>query len=599
MSSVARLLVYRLGLKTGLNPVRRLQAVIPVGQFFRADSETTCKWAYCGEWRDGIKYFGWSRAPLGNKFPDWHVNSFNGVRSDHATKPWSEIPDFNPELGDIKTVWEASRWDWVLHFALDAKAGDCKAIDRLNAWLTDWLSSNPPYYGVNWKCGQEASIRVMHLAMASVIQDQAKNPFPSLLELVRLHLQRIAPTIQYAIAQNNNHGTSEAAALFIGGTWLEKMGGDRSARKWASMGRKWLENRIGKLVETDGSFSQYSVNYHRVMLDTLSMAEVWRRCLELPPFSKNFIGRARSAVNWLAAFVDTETGDTPNMGANDGARLLPISQTDHRDCRPAVQMASVLFSGKTIYPSGPWNEPLQSLGIAIPSREVPRTEQSCVFDKGGYAILQKGAARVYLRYPRFRFRPSHADALHVDLWLGSRNLLRDSGSFSYADDRWSGYFSGTASHNTIQFDGRDQMPRLGRFLFGEWLRSRNVGPLEDTDDRTRFAAAYRDWLGAQHERQVNLSTGRLLVMDRVEGFNSSAVLRWRLAPGEWRLDGNTLSSSGLRLQVTANVEIKRIVLVNGKESRYYHRLDSIPVLEVEITTSGEIVTTVEWGERIQ
>ena len=453
--------------------------------------------------------------------------------------------------------------------------------------------------GANWKCGQEASIRVLHLAMASVIQDQAQSPLPSLLELVRLHLQRIAPTIQYAIAQDNNHGTSEAAALFIGGTWLEKMGNDRSARKWAAMGRKWLENRITTLVETDGSFSQYSVNYHRVMLDTLSMAEVWRRCMELPPFSKAFLARARSAVGWLASFVDTETGDTPNMGANDGARLLPISQTDHRDCRPAVQIASVLFSGKTIYRNGPWNEPLQSLGISIPSREDPGTAKSRVFDRGGYAILYRGSARVYMRYPRFRFRPSHADALHVDLWLGSWNLLRDSGSFSYADDRWSEYFSGTASHNTIQFDGRNQMPRLGRFLFGEWLRSRNVGPLEDTDDRTCFAATYRDWLGAQHERQVNLSADRLLVLDRVEGFKSFAVLRWRLAPGEWRLDGNTLSSSGLRLQVTANVEIKRIALVKGKESRYYHRLDSIPVLEVEIATSGEIVTTVEWGERFQ
>jgi hypothetical protein len=32
------------------------------------------------------------------------------------------------------------------------------------------------------------------------------------------------------------------------------------------------------------------------------------------------------------------------------------------------------------------------------------------------------------------------------------------------------YFAGTASHNTIQFDDRDQMPRVSRFLFGDWLK---------------------------------------------------------------------------------------------------------------------------------
>jgi len=36
-----------------------------------------------------------------------------------------------------------------------------------------------------------------------------------------------------------------------------------------------------------------------------------------------------------------------------------------------------------------------------------------------------------LRYPRFRFRPSHADVLHVDLWVDAVNVLRDGGTFSY------------------------------------------------------------------------------------------------------------------------------------------------------------------------
>lgn len=46
-----------------------------------------------------------------------------------------------------------------------------------------------------------------------------------------------------------------------------------------------------------------------------------------------------------------------------------------------------------------------------------------------------------LRYPRFRFRPSQADALHLDLWLEGRNLLRDAGTYSYnTESAWLSYF---------------------------------------------------------------------------------------------------------------------------------------------------------------
>ena len=45
-----------------------------------------------------------------------------------------EIPDFDPSVGDIKGIWEASRFDWVVWFALRDLAGDDRAVseDRLD-----------------------------------------------------------------------------------------------------------------------------------------------------------------------------------------------------------------------------------------------------------------------------------------------------------------------------------------------------------------------------------------------------------------------------------------------------------------------------------
>ena len=116
--------------------------------------------------------------------------------------------------------------------------------------------------------------------------------------------------------------------------------------------------------------------------------------------------------------------------------------------------------------------------------------KSRTFDDGGYHVLRAGPALGVLRYPRFRFRPSQADALHFDLWLGDRNLLRDAGTFSYNDpEAREDFFAGTAAHNTVQFDDRDQMPRLGRFLFADWLKARGVEPVHQANGGIEAAAS--------------------------------------------------------------------------------------------------------------
>lgn len=596
LPSLGRVLLYRAGIMAGFNPVRRLTAVSPKGPFFHSSklqlADCTATSAWCG----AASLFGYWTVQLSDEAPpDWHRNLLNGRSIKSPERSWWQIPDFDPETGDIKVIWEASRFDWVLAFAQRMAAGDAKALDQMNQWLSDWCDKNPPYCGPNWKCGQEASIRIMHLAMASLLTGQHTASAGALLDLIRVHLQRIAPTISYAMAQDNNHGTSEAAALFIGGSWLARHG-VKEGQRWMRLGRRWLENRAARLIGSDGSFSQYSLNYHRVMLDTFSMVEVWRKCLELPRFSERWYSRVLAATDWLYAMINSYNGDGPNVGANDGARLLQLTDTDYRDYRPAVQLAMALFGGARAYEcEGSWNQPLYWLGLDVPER-VSSRPATHVFDEGGFAVLRRGQAMTMLRYPRFRFRPSQADALHVDLWLGDRNLLRDAGTYSYnTDAQWLNYFPGTASHNTVQFDDRDQMPRLSRFLFGNWLKTSYLEPLRECDDSTSFAAGYRDGWGAAHKRHIQLMEHCLKITDHVEGFQRKAVLRWRLEPGDWSIEGNIVTDGKHRLEIGAMIPIARLELTLGWESRYYLQKEQVPVLEVEVHQSGVLTTEYHWN----
>jgi len=426
--------------------------------------------------------------------------------------------------------------------------------------------------------------------------DTHRQPSLGLVDLIAVHCRRILPTIGYAVAQNNNHGTSEAAALFIGGAWLASPAGDaglrKKARRWCDIGRHWLEDRVNSLVEEDGSFSQYSVNYHRVFIDTLCQVELWRQELEEDPFSDQYLSRCCAAVNWLAEITDPETGDAPNIGANDGAHLYDLSSAQYRDFRSSVQLGSVLFRNSLVYDEGICDDPLKWLGISDLKMDRVKPTGDIVFPDGGYVVLRCDESRGFVRFANFRFRPSHADCLHFDFWHKGENILRDGGTYSYnTDPEWLDYFSGTRSHNTVQFDGRNQMPRLSRFLFGDWLKMTEVSELSKKNGVTCWSGAYRDRQGCHHRRIVETREKEWRIIDEIGGFENNAVLRWRLKPGEWFLSGNVCEGSGVKIEICSDKTIRRLELVKGWESRHYLKKTELPVLEIEVGSKVTKIVT--------
>jgi hypothetical protein len=592
LKSVLRVAQYRIGIRLGINPVLNLQEEHVTGPFFATNAFSPTGLLASSKWVDKAHYFGWAEFPIAGIAPDWHLNPFTGKRVD-ATEHWSKLPDFS-DAGDIKIIWEPSRFDWIINNAERAREGDTASLERINIWLADWTEKNPAYRGPNWKCGQEASIRVMHLVVAAIILEQVKNPLPALAKLIDIHLRRIAPTLSYAVGQDNNHGTSEAAALFIGGSWLKSLGHLQGA-KWADMGRNVLEERVKALVAPDGTFSQYSMVYQRVLIDTLIIAERWRRALDIPVFSALFQKRAAMATRWLYTFMDADNGDVPNMGANDGASLLSLCDTNFRDFRPSVQMASALFCNARAYPqTANIDVPAHRLGIALPE-ECMTKRKSMVFSDGGFAAFNHGSIWGYLRFPRFDFRPSQADALHFDLWHGGKALLYDAGSFSYAaDPETYAYFSGTKGHNTIMFDGSDQMSRLGRFLYADWLKTDGNPELLENDSEDSITAAYRSRSGIRHNRTIQMKPQSVTVTDTVSGFKKYAIMRWRLPEAAWSVQENEVRSANFVLKFEASMAIERAEIVTGSHSTHYLSKEDCTVLEIEVRAPGTITTFFEW-----
>lgn len=609
VGNVARVGVYRLGLKCGLHPAIRAVGLNCLPPFFNASAGRSTSSPFSEldlnpDWLHQGCWFGKHRFAIDDSPPDWFQSPFTAKRVSNPNRPWWKIQDFDVELGDIKEIWELSRFDWVIAMAQHAVGSTShnnpeiqqRSIERLNAWLENWARLNPCYQGPNWKCGQEASIRVLHLILAAHFLDQLNQPTAGLVNLIESHLRRIAPTISYAVGQSNNHATSEAAALFIGGDWLARQG--RSVGTgWSRAGRHWLDNRARRLIGDDGTFSQYSVNYHRLMLDTYSLARWWQLRFKLAPFEDRTQRQLGGAIDWLALMVDPETGDAPNLGPNDGANLLPLTSADYRDYRPAVNLASFLWRNRLVFKDARSLDHLRwlSLDPSLAKSTFQPPDRSNLLGRNGFCVLGNSNWKAVLRYPDDRFRPSQADALHVDFWADGVIVLRDAGSYSYfLDDKSTPDFKGTSAHNTVQFDQRDQMPYLSRFLYGQWLTTERWSAPQFQNGLWSVAAGYTDSWGASHCRSIQLTDRELVVEDQIAGFKKLATLRWRLNPADWSMTFSPnrihLRSSRFLLTIDHDRDITRAEIVMGWESRYYRDKTELPVLEIETRNSGKFKT---------
>ena len=529
--------------------------------------------------------------------PNWFLDPYkNYIFSRNKLVHWSKIKTLGNV--DIKNIWELSRWSWAPLLARVWKVtGDNIYLDTLNNIIKSWCESNPVNKGPNWSCGQEVSIRLIHSLQAWQIIDSDSNEIPinslNRVLFINEHIQRILLTHKYAQAQENNHWISEAAALFIGGAWLKDS-------LITNKGRISLEAAVKRLIMNDGSFSQHSINYHRLLLDTLNQVEIWRKRLNLKDFSSSFYFKVRLAINWFNSFIDKTNGDAPNLGGNDGAYCYQMHSLDYRDFRPTLQLCCILFETDLAPSTGAWNHQLDFINenIFLKNQSIKNKsvdDSIILFPKGGYYILRMNSLSWgLLRLPIYRFRPTNLDFLHFDLWFNGINILRDGGTFSYnCDSSILDYFQGIQSHNSVEFDKKQPMPRFGRFLFGNSIKLDFIEQLDNAKDNLSIACSYVCPFG-QHMRRIQMDVQKheWSVQDDLSSFKQFAIIRWHLCDSNWVLSGNYLISDIAVIKVSSLSSADcKIRLSKSLESKYYNNFKENPVLLIEMNQSPMSIRT--------
>ncbi|MBZ9629085.1 heparinase II/III family protein [Psychroflexus sp. CAK1W] len=598
--NVAYMLWYRTSSKLGLRKAKFPLGNPVKGIFYKSISLAS---NYPKEWKPQLKeradaimqgqldYFHHHGFEVGNP-PNWFTNPFEASKLNNPYKHWTELSDFDLNTGDIKILWEPSRFDWLTDLARAYKVfGDEKYLMTLNVWLQDWSQKNPKNCGPNWKCGQETAIRVMKLVTASQILDQDFEASQPLQQLIFEHLERISGNINYAIAQDNNHGTSETAGLYIGATFLLKQKELQVSLKklssYKKRGRKLLINRVLKLIARQGTFAQQSVTYHRVVVDTFSWVVYAMQRYNEPKFSNRVNERLLKLGQWQITMTANEEGNTPNLGSNDGAMFENLHQCDYRDFRPSTQLFFGVLLNKRVYNNQHrdgfdealwWRYPSSYLNFPLYKSDQLKFG---ILDKQ-FLYVKEEQLSLYMRLPQDQFRPSSSDAFHMDLWVNGKNVLCDSGTYSYNSGSETDRFKSVTAHNTVQFGHHEQMPKISRFLYGGWLKASIQKPLEKKSSIYSFSASYKDHNQNKHIRSFELDTNlsQLTVKDTFEkSKETEATVFWHIPVSE-----------GLNLKaVDQNLEILTPTISKSEASLYY--LEKHPIQNLQFSSTTNRITT--------
>ena len=516
---------------------------------------------------------------------NWNMNPVSKEKA-NSDLNWNQLPDFG-KYGDIKLIWEASRFPHIYYFInAYASTKDEKYAKACLNQIIDWIDNNPYPKGVNYKCGQEITFRIIAWMTAiDYFRDfLSEEDEITIVKNIYLSILRVDANIDYAArAVKNNHSLSESIGLILFGLHFKQF---NESEKLLKKGIRYLLKETAYQVYADGSYIQHSFTYQRLALDILSFVIMIseKKGLVLPVEIKE---RHQQMIHFLNAFIQ-ENGWLPNYGSNDGANLFPVSNDNYRDFRSSLNFAQVVNSKSKLFDGH--SALLDLFGLKMDTQTS--LKKDIAFNDGGYYILKNDHIFSFTRCHTYRDRPASNDMLHLDIWYEGKNIFCDTGSYSYNTDKnFKNNFIGVLGHNTIMINNTNQMQQVLNFGYSNWTKAKCIK--FDTNRFVGINTAYQKEFGIIHERTIALENNKLKIVDDLKDISSKTDIKqiWNT-----KYDVEVINTTTLRIEnciISSNVKYK---IEESYISDYYNSyvLGKRIIFEIEADDDSKIITTMEF-----
>mgnify|MGYP002395956104 CR=1 FL=1 len=480
-------------------------------------------------------YFSRTKLALGKDF-NWITNPDTGY--EYELKHWSKIVDLSKQAGDIKYVWEKARFSFLYDIVRYDYHFDKDCSKLVFSEIESFLVHNPINLGPNYRCSQEISLRLLNWTFALYYYRNSvaltEERFTTIMNAIYWQLHHVYHNINFSrIAVRNNHALTETLMLFLGGLLFPFL---PDTKKWAVKGKKWFQEEIAYQIYEDGTFLQFSMNYHRVAIQLLTWG---LRLSEIhnSHFNATVYERAGKSLNFLKQCQDELSGKLPNYGANDGALFFKLTNDDYRVYTSQLNdLSAVLFNEVSKK-----DESQQWYGLNDTKVKAQEYDELASFPLGGIFVVNDGETKTFLKCAQYKDRPGDADNLHVDIWLDGENYIWDTGSYKYnTTQEYSEFFSRCHGHNTVSLNGTDQMLKGSRFIWNYWIKKAEAN-LSETINYYLFAGQFQGFpeLGNKivHKRALSKMKGqnKWTVSDSIENAEKlTARLYWHFNPKTYR-----------------------------------------------------------------
>jgi uncharacterized heparinase superfamily protein len=352
------------------------------------------------------------------------------------------------------------------------------------------------------------------------------------------------------LAPARNHRTLELYAIFLAGVAFPEM---RSAARWRAFALKLLVENMRTDLLPDGVQCELSTDYHHLVLKNyLNVRRLAKlNGIQVPYEMDEHLLRALE----FSVHAHKPDGIVPSLSDGD-----------------ACSFRELLMQGYELY-----GRP-QMLYVATGgARGTAPARRSVLFPDSGYAIVRSGwgsaaepfADAQYLILdcgPLGAGNHGHFDCLSFELAAFGRSLVVDPGRYTYSEageTNWRVAFRGTAYHNTVTVDGRNQtryvpttLKEASRHAIGS-LRHKVAGPAPEASVEAFVSGRNVDYVhgiarsheyDAVHERRILFVGGEYwIVSDALHAQSPHRYdLRFHLGEHAWQRVGAAHDDDTLR-----------------------------------------------------
>ena len=200
-------------------------------------------------------FFGRTTYNLGNDY-DWITNPESKKKYD-INKHWTEIKDFDKEMGDIKFVWEKSRFSFLYDIIRYDYHNEDDQSSLVFSEIDDFINKNPLNMGPNYVCSQEISLRILNWTFALYYYKDSENldneRFQKIMNSIYWQIHHVYHNINFSrIAVRNNHAITECLMLYLSEKIFPFF---PNVRDWSKKGKVWFEKEVIYQIYNDGTFS--------------------------------------------------------------------------------------------------------------------------------------------------------------------------------------------------------------------------------------------------------------------------------------------------------------------------------------------------------